>query len=151
MQVVEAKDREADKRVAMKAALERQREEAIQARKDAAKQKERDKRDKKRKAKMSSRLLGHEARDSKAREHVNKAEQEIKAGNHGAAAGLFRLAMDLLPDDQALYKRWEDTLGEANRVRAKVALEKAQTFWRRGMSSRPPTSSRRPPARCPHR
>ncbi len=132
MQVAEAKSREADRRREMREALERQRIEALEAKRNEAARREREERDRRRKAKMHSRLVGREARESKAREHIRAAEAELRADNYGAAAGLFRLAMDLVPERADYHERWTKTLTEANRRRAHVALENARGLVERG-------------------
>lgn len=132
LQVAEAKSREAKKRSEMQAALERQQREAIENKKREAERAKRAIRDQRRKEKMSSRLMGREGRESKAREHVRRAEAEIAADNYGAAAGLFRLAMDLVPHVESYHRRWEETLAEANHRRARVALENARELIGRG-------------------
>ena len=122
---VEARSREAARRRELQRALERQREEAIEAKRLEKERAERAVRDKARKERIGRRLVGNDGRDKKAKEHIAAAEAELAAGHHGAAAGLFRLAMDLLPDDQELMERWKGALETANKRRAAVALDKA--------------------------
>jgi tetratricopeptide (TPR) repeat protein len=81
---------------------------------------------------MSSRLMGREAREVKAKEHIREGEAAIAREEYGPAAGLFRLAMDLVPENKDYHRLWEETLAEAQRRRAAVAVSQAEELISRG-------------------
>ena len=112
--------------------LERQKKEAEEAKARAIYKEERAKRDAARKRKMSSRLMGREGREAKAKEHIRAGEEAIAREEYGPAAGLFRLAMDLVPESKEYHSKWEETLAEAQRRRAAVAISQAEELIGRG-------------------
>jgi curved DNA-binding protein CbpA len=125
-----SRDREARKEQAKM--LERQKIEAEKAREHAAYLEERARRDAARKRKMSSRLMGREAREVKANEHYEAGLAAVEEDNYGAAAGLFRLSMDLVPENAAYHQKWEETLAEAQSRRATVAISQAEGLVNKG-------------------
>lgn len=58
-----------------------------------------------------------DARRRRAREQFERGNVERQAGRPGAAASLFRLAMELDSDDESYKQAWKTCLDEARRIR----------------------------------
>ncbi len=108
-------------------------EAAVQAKQDAEaerlavreadkKREERSARDAVRRGRVRERLLGGDRRSDKARMHFRDGMIELKAGREGAAAGLFRLALDIDESNIEYHQRWHECLAIARQKSASKAF-----------------------------
>ncbi len=111
--------RAAADRAAAEAAEQREVEAAAREAREA-----RDARDRERKQKQLDRagLI----RRQQARHYASEANDAIEAGRHGNAASLFRLAMEMDPDEPAYEQRWRECLAIARAQRAELSYERAK-------------------------
>ncbi|TPV92293.1 MAG: hypothetical protein B7733_26615 [Myxococcales bacterium FL481] len=72
---------------------------------------------------------------ARAREQYARGQVERDAGRPGAAASLFRLALELDPDNQSYRRCWKSCLEEARRQRASRSFAAAQRHLEIGQAA----------------
>jgi curved DNA-binding protein CbpA len=130
------REREAQERVervrAEREALERQVERHAAEQAEAAERLAREERDRARKERMGRRLNPHEGRARRGKEHFDAGLVELEARRYGAAASMFRLALDLDPNNAEYHEHWHRALAEARTQRAARAFEAAKQLEETG-------------------
>jgi curved DNA-binding protein CbpA len=123
---------EKDRLEAERRALEEQRRQKEEDEKRSAERKAREERDRKRKLRQSQRLSPLEGRQRQAKEQFERGLKELKAKRPGAAASLFRIAMDMDPSNEEYHEHWQRSLAEAKMKRAEKAFDTAKQYEEMG-------------------
>ncbi len=111
---------------------EERRQREVEALQRSVAAKEREARDRERRKRMGRRLAGGDNRGKKAKEHFDQGMVELEAGRDGAAASLFRLAVDLAPGVTEYQEQYEQALARARADRARRAFASGNHYMETG-------------------